>query len=277
MLHAFGITDKGLVRATNEDCFCVDEGLGLCVVADGMGGHNAGEVAARIAVDTVSGYVRGAASNRAGAYGPFGANPSLSHDGNLLQTAVHLANMQILEQAVSAKECSGMGTTIVAAFVRGRSLSIAHVGDSRLYLLSQGRLRQLTDDDSWTASVLAQDPGADAAMLQHHPLRHALTNVVGGAHPQTDVHITEATLEAGDVLALTTDGVHGPLDERRIEQILVEGVDAASKAGNLVAAALATGSRDNCTAVVAEYCRISNRRRIFVDAALQGRATSTST
>lgn len=252
VLHAFGISDKGRVRATNEDCFSIDEGLGLCIVADGMGGHNAGEVAARIAVDTVSGYVRGAASNRAGAYGPFGVNPSLSHDGNLLQTAVHLANMQILERAVSAQECSGMGTTIVAAFVRGRCLSIAHVGDSRLYLLSQGRLRQLTNDDSWTASVLAQDPETDAATLRNHPLRHALTNVVG-AHPRTDVHITEATLEAGDVLALTTDGVHGPLDERRIEQILAEGGDAAGKAGSLVAAALSTGSRDNCTAVVAEY------------------------
>ena len=89
------------------------------VVADGMGGHQAGEVAARLAVDTVTGYVRGAAANRAGGYGPFGFNPSLSHDGNLLQTAVHLANMQILEAAIDAPGRSGMGTTIVVAFVRG--------------------------------------------------------------------------------------------------------------------------------------------------------------
>lgn len=252
MLRAYGLTDKGHVRPTNEDCFDIDDRLGLCIVADGMGGHNAGEVAARIAVDTVADYMRTAASSRAEAYGPFGVNSALSHDGNLLRTAVHLANTQVLEAAVTARECSGMGTTIVAAFVRGARLSVAHVGDSRLYVLSARRLRQVTDDDSWTASLLARDPRADMAALQHHPLRHALTNVVG-AQPYTDVHVADETLREGDLLVLTTDGVHGPLDERRIEELLVEGEDVAWMAASLVAAALSSGGRDNCTAIVAQY------------------------
>ena len=109
MLRAYGLSDKGHVRHTNEDCFGIDEHLGLCVLADGMGGHNAGEVAARMVVDTVTDYVRSAASNKAGAYGPFGTDPRLSHDGNLLRTAVHLANTQILEAAVTMRECQGWG------------------------------------------------------------------------------------------------------------------------------------------------------------------------
>jgi protein phosphatase len=251
VLRAYGLTDKGHVRPTNEDCFGIDDSLGLCIVADGMGGHNAGEVAARIAVDTVVDYMRTAASSRAGAYGPFGVNSALTHDGNLLRTAVHLANTQVLEASVIARECSGMGTTIVAAFVRGERLSVAHVGDSRLYVFSERRLRQVTDDDSWTAGMLARDPRTDLAALQNHPLRHALTNVVG-AQPYTDVHVADETLREGDLLVLTTDGVHGPLDERRIAE-LVEGEDIAGMAASLVAAALSSGGRDNCTAIVAQY------------------------
>jgi protein phosphatase len=222
-------------------------------VADGMGGHNAGEVAARIAVDTITEYVRGSLTRGIGSYGPFGSNPALSHDGNLLQTAIHLANMQILEAALAERSLSGMGTTIVAALVRGDRVSVAHVGDSRLYLFDGHSLRQLTDDDSWTASILARDPGTDEAALRNHPLRHALTNVVG-AHPRTEVHLTEETLTAGDLLLLTTDGVHGPMDEANLARLAAEGSSAAEVATALVEAALAMGSRDNCTAVVAEYC-----------------------
>ena len=251
VLRAYGITDKGRVRPTNEDCFGIDERVGLCVVADGMGGHNAGEVASRIAVDTVTGYIRKSAT-AVSAYGPFGFNPSLSREGNLLQTAIRLANVEIMETADSSPECLGMGTTIVAALVRDNRLSIAHVGDSRLYLFDGTRLRQLTHDDSWTAAVLAQNPETDSEVLRHHPLRHALTNVVG-THPRTEVHLAEERLEGGELLVLTTDGVHGLLDEHNIEQVLHDREDAAKMAERLVAAALAQGSRDNCTAIVATF------------------------
>ena len=207
-LRADGLTDKGRIRPTNEDCFAIQAALGLCVVADGMGGHNAGEVAARIAVDAVVEYVtqedarvRAPGPQAADASGatphprawPFGYDRSLSPDGNLLRTAVHVANVQIREAALNSLDYAGMGTTIVAARVRDGRLSVAHVGDSRLYILAGRRLRQLTVDDSWMATMLARDPGADRLLLEHHPMRNALTNVVG-ARPRTDVHVAEERL-----------------------------------------------------------------------------------
>jgi len=247
VLQAYGITDKGRVRPTNEDCFAADEALRLCVVADGMGGHNAGEVAARIAVDAVVELVRDGAAGR-----PFGADPALSDAGNLLRTAIYVANARILETAIGAEEYAGMGTTIVAALVAGDRLSVGHVGDSRFYLFSNGRLRQLTHDDSWVASVLAQDPNVDPDILEQHPMRNALTNVVG-TRSRTEVHIVEETLGGAELLLLTTDGVHGVVDDRRLEQLLAEGNDLPQKAAAILDAALTRGSRDNCTAIVARY------------------------
>lgn len=145
-----------------------------------------------------------------------------------------------------------MGTTVVAVIVREGRLSVAHVGDSRAYLFSGRRLRQMTRDDSWLASMLAENPQADPAMFQNHPMRNALTSVVG-ANRKTDVHLVEETLEAGSLLVLTTDGVHGVLDARRMEELLATGGSPAELADSLVEAALARGTRDNCTAVVAHY------------------------
>ena len=246
-LRAYGLTDQGRVRPTNEDCFAIHEELGLCVVADGMGGHNAGEVAARLAVDAVVEFVRHPDETY-----PFGFDPSLSVDGNILRTAIHLASVQIREAAISSHDCAGMGTTIVAARLRDGRLSVAHVGDSRLYLVAGGRLRQLTQDDSWLVSMLAHDPGVDPLLLEHHPMRNALTNVVG-SRSRTEVHVAEEALAGGEVVLLSTDGVHGVLDERRIERMLLEDEDPRAIAGGVIKAALARGSRDNCTAIVARY------------------------
>jgi serine/threonine protein phosphatase PrpC len=260
VLRAYGLTDKGRVRPTNEDYFAIDEELGLCVIADGMGGHNAGEVASRLAVDAVMDYVRqrsaSLARERHPEYWPFGFDPSLSADGNLLRTAILLANVQIREAAIASHDYAGMGTTIVAARVTDGRLSLAHVGDSRLYLFSGGALRQLTQDDSWMASMLEHDPNADPLLLEHHPMRNALTNVVG-ARARTEVHLAEQLLTGGETLLLSTDGVHGVLDARRIEQMLIEEEDPRAIAHGLIAAALTRGSRDNCTAVVARYDALS--------------------
>ena len=246
-LRAYGFTEKGRVRPTNEDCFAIHEELGLCVIADGMGGHNAGEVAARLAVDVVVAFMRSPDGHH-----PFGSDPALSADGNLLRTAIHRANAHIRETAFTSFDYAGMGTTIVAAHERDGRLSVAHVGDSRLYLVAQGRLRQVTQDDSWMASMLAHDPTADPQMLEHHPLRNVLTNVVG-ARVRPEVHVAETTLTGGESLLLSTDGVHGVLDEDRIRQLMLEEEDPQAIARGVITAALARGSRDNCTAVVARY------------------------
>ena len=147
---------------------------------------------------------------------------------------------------------AGMGTTVVAALVDNGRLAVGHVGDSRLYLLDGNDLRPLTRDDSWTAAVLAQDPYADLESIRRHPMRNALTNVVG-ARPQTDVHLSETTLRGGEVLVLLTDGVHGVLDDRWLSRILTGTDDVRRMAADLVEAAMTRGSRDNCTAVVGRY------------------------
>ena len=253
MLLAHGTTDKGRVRPINEDCWAFESSHALCVVADGMGGHKAGEVAARIAVDTIVSAVTTSSAVDADEW-PFGFDPSLSAAGNRLRTAIHLAHMHILETAVTSDQYAGMGTTIVASMLDGDRLSVAHAGDSRLYVLADGRLRQVTRDDSWMASMLAQDPTADRGHYERHPMRNALTNVVG-ARRRADVHVIEETLGGGELIVLTTDGVHGVLDDDAIEQRLLDAGDVRGMAEKLVAAALARGSHDNCTALVARYFR----------------------
>jgi protein phosphatase len=252
VLVAFGATDKGRIRPINEDCFAIEEALGLCVIADGMGGHNAGEVAARLAVDTVVNVVK---QWRADSLHPFGLDHALSDQGNVLRTSILLANAQVLERATTAEHYAGMGTTIVVTRVSGGRLAVAHVGDSRLYLFDGRTLRQLTRDDSWVATVLATDPKADPLLLQHHPMRNALTNVVG-ARPRTEVHVVEEALTGGELLLLTTDGVHGVLDDARLERLMRDEARPRQLADQVVAAALARGSRDNCTAIVARYQNI---------------------
>src|SRR4029077_18717141 len=130
--------------------------------------------------------------------------------------------------------------------------SVAHVGDSGLYLMAGRRLRQMTVDDSWVASMLALDPGADLELLRQHPMRSALTNVVG-ARTRTEVHVAEQALSGGEGLLLSTDGVHDVVDDRRLERIMLDDDDPGAIARNVIRAALARGSRDNCTAVVAQY------------------------
>jgi protein phosphatase len=248
MLRAFGATDKGPVRQTNEDCFAIDEERRLLIVADGMGGHRAGEVAAQLTVETIHRAVK----HEAKTIRSSGFDHSLSAAGNLLRTAVLAANRRVLEAAGSDEKYQGMGTTVVAAMVRGDRLTVAHVGDSRFYLFAGGHLRQITTDDSWIASVLAQDPNADLAALRHHPMRYALINVVGRQSPP-DVHIAEEVLDGAAWFALTTDGVHGTLGELPMGEIFQKKHQPEQIAAGLVREALALGSRDNCTAVVAGY------------------------
>jgi len=266
MFRAYGVSERGRVRPTNEDCFGISPELQLCIVADGMGGHNAGEVAARLAVDAMVDYLIEAGNPAAAgshhddggvSRWPLGFDPSLSEGGNLLRTAVYLANLRILETAVLSREYAGMGTTIVAGLVRDGRLSVAHVGDSRLYLLTEGRLHQLTADDSWVATTMAGGEQPEATLLRHHPMRHALTNVVG-ARARTEVHITETPLRGGELLVLTTDGVHEHLDECRIQELMNGAASVADMPTALVRSALARGSHDNCTAVVGQYLNIAS-------------------
>ena len=260
MLFAAAATDTGPTRPANEDCFAIDQSLGLLVIADGMGGHNAGEVASRMVVDGVVDHLKRAGQSPSGTNSPrpslypFGHDPLGSITGNLLRNAILIAGLQILETAVTSEDYAGMGTTVVVAQVVGECLTVAHVGDSRLYRLAAGRLQLLTSDDSWMATMLSRDPAIDPDAYRHHPMRHALTNVVGG-RARADVHLVEERLRDGDRLLLTTDGVHGVLDDTALERLVGADDQLGAIADRVVRTALARGARDNCTAIVAQYRR----------------------
>jgi protein phosphatase len=228
-----------------------DTASGLFVVADGMGGHQAGEVASHMAVETIRTFLESTHGDRDLTW-PYGFNPQLSFNGNRLVTAVKLANHRVFQQGEEQQAYSGMGTTIVAALVERGQLTFCSVGDSRLYLMSPGRFTQLTHDDSWVATVLANEPGVDEASLAHHPMRHVLTNVIG-ARDDTEVEIGECPLRVNDTLLLCSDGLHGTLDDATIQLVLAGGGSAQDVAQRLVGAALERQASDNVTVVVVRY------------------------
>jgi PPM family protein phosphatase len=220
--------------------------LGLFVVADGMGGHNAGEVASHLAVETIRNFIAESAT-AADITWPFGLEVRNSIDTNRLTTAVRLANRKIYHEGTKSPDLSGMGTTVVAALVGAGRITIVSVGDSRIYRFRSGALEQLTKDDTWLASVLGEKQAEDAD--PQHPLRHVLTNVVG---TKDDVKPAsrEEELVAGDRYVLCTDGVHGKLDSTALTDLLVHAASASAGAETLVSEAITRGTSDNATALV---------------------------
>ncbi len=251
MIVAHGVSDTGRVRKTNEDRFISDPELRLFAVADGMGGHRAGEVASELAVEAVTTFITLSVSDTDVTW-PYGVDPKLSFDGNRLRTAIHLANRRVLRAAEVTDDYAGMGTTFVGVLVNGSQVSIGSVGDSRIYLFANGKLEQLTTDDSWAATILAHDPSLGPEEIAHHPMRNVLTNVLG-AREAVDVHLSERTLNPGEMLVLCSDGVHGVLPPATLQQVLSETSDVARAAQALVTRALDLGSRDNATALVLRY------------------------
>jgi PPM family protein phosphatase len=250
VVEAHGLSDRGPVRKSNEDCFISDPALRLFVVADGMGGHSAGEVASNLAVETIEGFIRRTDEDAEFSW-PYGIEPGLSFSGNRLRTAVHLANRRVFRAAERYDEYTGMGTTVVGALISGQRMAVANAGDSRLYLFSGGCLTQLTRDDTWAATVLASQAGTDA-VPPSDSMRRVLTNVLG-AREQADVRMSEHDLTAGDAILLCSDGLHSILDDPAIAAVLSDGGSASDTVSRLIKEALARGARDNITAVLARY------------------------
>jgi protein phosphatase len=230
-LAAHGVTHPGR-RTTNEDSLLVDATRGLFVVADGMGGHNAGEVASGLAVKSIGEFLSD------------GTPPSL----NVMDEALRLANDHILAEAGDKPDYTGMGTTVVAVFVREREAVYAHAGDSRVYLLHKGHLTQLTRDDSWVAAAM-NGIGDDAREMEQHPMRHVLTKVVG-LRPELQPSVAECSFVSGDVLLLCSDGLHGSLNDEKLTRLLDSRKPVAQVAESVVREALAHGATDNVTAIV---------------------------
>ena len=246
-----GVTHPGLVRRINEDGFCHDAVMGLFVVADGLGGHNSGEIASRMALESVQSFIRHTCDDDEFTW-PFGVDVKSSFDANRLRTALRIANRRVFQASEERVEYAGMGTTMVAALLTDRTLTYASIGDSRLYSIVAGAITQLTVDDSWLATLAAQQPDLDPARLADHPLRHVITRAVGTL-AEADPSIAERALTGGETLLFCTDGLHDLVSDEDLCRLVVgaESLEAAGRA--LVDAALAAGGRDNVTALLLRY------------------------
>ncbi len=247
ILTAHGVSHPGRVRKTNEDAVLSDPALGLFIVADGMGGHNAGEVASRLAVEAIKGFLARSAGGDDFTW-PYGIDPQLSFQGNRLMTAIRLANRRVFKAGESRDEYTGLGTTVVAAVIDDGLLTFSGVGDSRIYVYANGQLEQITQDDSWVATVLAREPGMQES-LATHPMRHVLTNVLG-AREHIELEVGERPVAGGERLLFCSDGLHGALDDAALAGVLSSDQSAEAMADALVRTALERDGGDNISGLV---------------------------
>ncbi len=245
-LTAGGRTDSG-PRPLNQDWLHWDLDLGLFIVADGMGGHNAGEVASHLAVESVTAFVEQSRDARDLTW-PFGLEPAWSMEANRLATAVRLANRRVHRESVAHAAFSGMGTTVVAILAVDDRAVLASVGDSRIYRWRNRKLELLTRDDTWLSALLAAGSENDSPVASH-PMRHVLTSVVG-VNEELMPTLREEALQAGDRFLLCTDGVHGYASEMTLADMVSTGTSPDRSALGIVEMALAHGTTDNVTALV---------------------------
>jgi serine/threonine protein phosphatase PrpC len=242
ILTAAGKTDRGLVRSKNEDHIYSNAGLGLLVVADGMGGHRSGETASRLAVEVVRDFFH----KDQQAAGP--RDSSYSETTNRLSAAILLANRTVYESAQSSPGLSGMGTTIAAAVLRGNQVSFAHVGDSRIYLVRSGSIMQLTDDHSLVREQVRHDriTPEEAA---HSSMKNILTRAVG-IDSEVIVDLSELTVLQGDILLLCSDGLYNMVSDEEMLEIISRAGNVHAASEFLVDTANDNGGMDNISAIV---------------------------
>jgi protein phosphatase len=239
---AAGLSDVGRRRETNEDELFLDSGgvYGVFAVADGMGGHAAGEVASRLAIETVVEGMR-----------PIQDQKPLApaEASRRIVQAVEEANRRICESIVGHQDRRGMGTTMVVLVVLEDRALIGHVGDSRAYLLRDGSLRRLTTDHSWVSEQVRMGLMSDAA-AQRHPMRNIVTRALG-SRAEVAVELSEEPIAPGDTLLLCSDGLNSMLGDEEIEAILrSHGAEPEQACRALVDAANDRGGDDNTTVIV---------------------------
>jgi protein phosphatase len=250
VFESLGVTDRGMRRHHNEDQFLIRDDLTLYVVADGMGGHAAGEVAADLAVKEVQRVVA-ATEDHEDATWPEDWDPRLTVNANRLVRAIVSAHRKVTGAVDADPGLRGMGATIVAALLggEGAQLTVAHVGDSRAYLHRDHSTELITSDHSWVhEQVVAGLLSEEAA--RNHPLKNVVTRALGGAQEPT-VDIAERTLEGDDVLLLCSDGLNTMLSDQEIDAILGRFTDLKEIAQQMVREANRKGGVDNITVILA--------------------------
>ena len=243
-------TDKGLRRSINEDCFSVREDLRLFVVADGMGGHAAGEVASKAVVEGIVAFVEATRDMSPDQTWPIPFDPEQSVNANRLLAGFQMGNRRLAAQIESSSDLRGMATTAVAVLIDGGSGTLAHVGDSRVYRLRDGQLERLTRDHSWVEEQIRAGALSETAARQH-PWRNIVTRALSGSD-DVEVDIQEVALKSGDRLLLCSDGVFTVLSDDQISEVLRRETDLDHLCHALIQGANDGGGPDNVTAVVLE-------------------------
>jgi serine/threonine protein phosphatase PrpC len=247
-LRCVGATDTGRVREHNEDTIGTDPDVGLVVLADGMGGYKSGEVASGIAVRTLLGLIKESVELQDLTVTDLGTG--LSRPGILLRDAIHRANKIIYQTARTQPNCEGMGTTVVAGLFFDDKLTIAHVGDSRMYRLRDNRLEQVTQDHS-----LMQELVSRGFYTPEEAARAAAKNFVTralGVEPTVEVEITEIPVVKDDLFLLCSDGLSDMVEDDDIQlTISTFGANLETLAKQLVLLSNENGGRDNISVVLA--------------------------
>jgi protein phosphatase len=246
-VKAFGLTHVGRQRQHNEDAFLVENDARLFLVADGMGGHAAGEIASRIAVDSITEFILHTKEDD-GTW-PHAYDEHFRRSTNRLMAALRMANTRVLEAMRKDARLRGMGTTVVAALADEQTVSVAHVGDSRAYLIRDGQLSRITNDHSWVFEQV-QAGMLTEAEAEKHPLRNVITRALGGAL-QVTPDASEIDAKPGDVVLLCSDGLTGMVPESEILRIVTANDgDLEQACRQLIDAANERGGLDNVTAVL---------------------------
>ncbi|MDY7092518.1 MAG: Stp1/IreP family PP2C-type Ser/Thr phosphatase [Acidobacteriota bacterium] len=246
-IKACGLSDVGLARAHNEDCFGIDSEHRLAVVADGMGGHSHGEVASRIAVQSIRSYVDEHLGNHHSR--PPEETGECRH-AELLETAVRDAHQKVLGAIREDGALYGMGTTVVGFLLCGTTAAVANVGDSRVYRIREGRLELLTQDHTWVnEQVVAGFLSAEQARV--HPLKNVITRALGGDN-EIKIDMLEVTTQPGDLYLLCSDGLTTMLSDPEIQSALEDRRGLEPTCRLLVDEANARGGLDNVTVVLVE-------------------------
>lgn len=245
---AAGISDVGLQREHNEDSFAILGEQQLYIVADGMGGHRAGDVASRLATQTIVDFFKATAAEDV--TWPFHFDARLSEEENRLLAGIRLANQQIVQQSARSREHHGMGTTVVGAlFSRSkRKMFIGHVGDSRAYRVRDGVIQQMTRDHSLLNDYLQAMPELTEEQRSELP-KNVITRALG-MQEQVTVDLQSDEAKPGDLYVLCSDGLSGMIDDREILKIVTETQDLHEACRRLVNVANENGGEDNITAVV---------------------------
>jgi len=248
-IEAFGLTDVGRKRKHNEDAFALDVTEGLFIVADGMGGHAAGEVASKITVETIGEFIS-ATRQKEEATWPFKYNHELDFNSNRLVVAIEKANERVMAAVAAQPWLKGMGTTVVAGLLNEKILSLAHVGDSRAYLFRDGQLSRLTDDHSWvheqvTAGIRTEEEA------KTHPLKNVVTRALGGG-PSVSPDLQELVFSPGDRYLFCSDGLTTMVSDEEIGENAATVRQPQPLCQKLVDIANEKGGVDNITVVVVD-------------------------